>query len=70
MNNADRESQTIAGLFMHIMMLRKELKWIGDTTHDPNTKMQVRVTLERSLKVPPENEERDHESKGSNRHLD
>ena len=48
--------QTIAGLFMHVMMLRRELKWIGETTKDPHTKTQIRATLDRSLKMPPPND--------------
>lgn len=54
MTEAERYEHTIAGLFRHIMMLRKELKWIGDSTHDPNTKLQVRATLDRSLRARQE----------------
>jgi hypothetical protein len=54
--DAQQERDLITGLFGHIALLRKELQWIGDTTNDPNTKLQVRYTLQKSLTMPPEPE--------------
>jgi hypothetical protein len=53
MDAQQANDETVAGLFSHIMMLRKQLQWIGDTTQDPNTKLQVRHTLQKSLTMPP-----------------
>jgi hypothetical protein len=55
--NAQQERDLITGLFAHIALLRRELQWIGDTTKDPNTKLQVNWTLQKSLTMPPQETE-------------
>lgn len=62
------QTETIAGLFMHIMMLRRKLEWIRDTTTDPDTKFQIKTVLQKSLRMPAEEES--HDTKGSDWHLD
>jgi hypothetical protein len=52
--DAQQQRDLITGLFAHIALLRKDLQWIGDTTQDPSTKLQVRYTLQKSLTMPPE----------------
>jgi hypothetical protein len=54
---AQPERDLITGLFAHIALLRKDLQWIGDTTKDPNTKLQVNWTLQKSLTMPPQETE-------------
>ena len=54
MDERQANNETIAACFAHIVLLRKELQWIGDTTTDPKTKVQVAHTLQRSLRMPPE----------------
>jgi hypothetical protein len=56
MDERRANNDTIAACFAHIVLLRKELQWIGDTTKDPETKLQVAHTLSRSLAMPPSTE--------------
>ncbi len=49
----DVMNDLVSGLFAHIALLRKELQWIGETTQDPSTKMQVAHALHKSLTMPP-----------------
>jgi hypothetical protein len=60
MNNPN-DTEAIAGLFLHIMTLRRKLTWIADTTSDPGTRMQVREILKMSLRM----EESDGSRQGS-----
>ena len=52
--DAQQERDLVTGLFRHIALLRKDLQWIGDTTQDPSTKLQVHYILRRSLTMPPQ----------------
>jgi hypothetical protein len=54
MTTTNNDAETIAGLFLHIMTLRRKLQWISDTTSDPQTKYQVKVILETSLRMATE----------------
>ena len=45
------DTEAIAGLFLHIMTLRRKLQWICDTTTDPATKVQVQAVLAMSLRM-------------------
>ena len=54
MDERQANNETIAGLFAHIVQLRREMQRIGDETRDPDTKLHIRRTLEKSLRMPPE----------------
>ena len=45
------DTEAIAGLFLHIMTLRRKLQWLADTTNDPGTKLQIKETLKLSLRM-------------------
>ena len=57
MSNAN-DTEAIAGLFLHIMTLRRKLTWIADTTTDPGTRLQVKEILKMSLRMEESNVER------------
>src|SRR5262245_8088916 len=57
MDEQRARDDTVAGLFSIIMMLRKDIECIGKTTTDPNTKLLVRHIMNRSLTMPPQENE-------------
>ena len=56
MDEQRARDDTVAACFAHIVLLRKELQWIGETTKEYEIKMKVARALEKSLTMPPGND--------------
>jgi hypothetical protein len=54
MDERRASNEAINACLAEIALLRKELEWIGETTHDPEIKFKVHSILRRSLEMPPQ----------------